>query len=133
MLAEALSIGVKFVMSNHLYIFNQEVRMQSKGGPIGLALTGDVAQVFMCWYDRELISRLELDGLVVLLYRRYVDDVNALIKRLSNQEGSTPTVEEERDIMQRVKQIAESIHNSIRVTVDCPSFHEDRKLPILDL
>ena len=44
MLAEALSIRVKFIMSNHLYVFNQELRKQLKGGSIGLALTGDVAQ-----------------------------------------------------------------------------------------
>ena len=48
MLAEALSIAVMFVMSNHLYVFNREVRKQTKGGPIGLALTGDVARIFMC-------------------------------------------------------------------------------------
>ena len=49
MLAEAITIGVEHVMSNHIYVFNGEIRMQSKGGPIGLALTGDVAQVFMAW------------------------------------------------------------------------------------
>ena len=59
MLAEALCIGVEFVMSNHLYIFNKVARKQSKGGPIGLALTGDVAQVFMCYYDRDLIKKME--------------------------------------------------------------------------
>ena len=42
MLAEALSIGVHFTMKNHLYNFNGEMRRQEKGGPIGLALTGDL-------------------------------------------------------------------------------------------
>ena len=36
-------------------------------------------------------------------------------------------------IMQEVKQIAETIHRSIQVTVDCLSYHEDKKVPILDL
>ena len=39
MLEEAISVAVLFVMSNHLDVFNREVRKQSKGGPIGLALT----------------------------------------------------------------------------------------------
>ena len=31
-----------------------------------------------------------------------------------------------------IYQIAESIHSSIQVTVECPSFNEDHKLPLLD-
>ena len=43
MLAEAITVAVKFVMKNCMYVFNGQVRRQAKGGPIGLALTGDVA------------------------------------------------------------------------------------------
>ena len=58
MLAEAITVAVEFVMRNHMYTFNGQLRRQAKGGPIGLALTGDVAQVFMCWWDREFIKNM---------------------------------------------------------------------------
>ena len=48
MLSEALAVAVCFVMRNHIYMFNGKGRQQRKGGPIGLGLTGDVAQVLMC-------------------------------------------------------------------------------------
>ena len=51
MLAEALTIAVKFTMKNHLYKFNGTARQQKEGGPIGLGLTGDIAQILMVWWD----------------------------------------------------------------------------------
>ena len=47
MLGEALAVAVRYVMKNHIYIFNGKARRQSKGGPIGLGLTGDVPLVLM--------------------------------------------------------------------------------------
>ena len=38
-----------------------------------------------------------------------------------------------RGTYKRLKEIANSIHPSIRVTIDCPSLHEDGRLPVLDL
>ena len=40
MLTEALRIVLIFIMKNHLYTFDNEIRLQSEGGPIGLQLTG---------------------------------------------------------------------------------------------
>ena len=91
MLAEALCVGVEFVMSNHLYIFNKVGQKQSKGGPIGLALTGDVAQVFMCFYDRELIKKMERLGLDLLTYRRYMNDVNFIVRKMRAIVNGTPS------------------------------------------
>lgn len=45
MLTEALKIVLLFIMKNHLYTFDNEIRLQSKGGPIGLELTGVLAQL----------------------------------------------------------------------------------------
>ena len=64
-LFETLSIGVHFTMKNHLYSFNDEMRRQEEGGPIGLALTGDVAQILMAWWDKQLIEKLEATGMKV--------------------------------------------------------------------
>ena len=73
---EALRIGLKVVMNNHTYKFNGCIRKQQKGGPIGLELTGNLAQVFMIWWDRTMITRLSDLGIVKRLCKRYVDDVN---------------------------------------------------------
>ena len=66
-------------MKNHIYMFNGEARRQSRGGPIGLGLTGDVAQVLMCWWDEELIKRLDEKGMDVKMYKRLVDDINMVL------------------------------------------------------
>ena len=133
MLAEAITVAVEFVMRNHMYTFNGQLRRQAKGGPIGLALTGDVAQVFMCWWDREFIKRMEEAGIDVILYKRLVDDINLVLKRLGvSREEMEDGPEDERN-MSIVQRIANEIHSSIDVTADYPSRNEDRKIPILDL
>ena len=47
MLAEALSIGVKISMKNHIYRFNNETRVQMDGGSIGVELTGELSEMEM--------------------------------------------------------------------------------------
>ena len=129
MIAEALSIGVHFTMKNHLYNFNGEMRRQEKGGPIGLALTGDVAQILMAWWDRQLIQKLETKEMKVLLYLRYVDDI-VMVNKNMKDDGDKPRDEANMKIVQT---IANTIHPSIEVTFDCPSLHDDQKMPVLDL
>ena len=67
------------------------------------------------------------------MYSRFVDDINTLIQRLRKIGDAPTSVPDDAAIMQEVKLIAETIHRSIQVTVDCPAYHEDRKVPILDL
>ena len=76
---------------------------------------------------------MERAGFKVILYRRYVDDINTLIRKLLTQGEAAPSIPDDAAIMQEVKQIAETIHRSIQVTVDCPAYHDDKKVPILDL
>ena len=52
MFTEAMKIALLFIMQNHLYTFDNEIKLQSEGGPIGLELTGVLAQLFMVWWDR---------------------------------------------------------------------------------
>ena len=51
MLTEALKIGMTFVMSNHVYMFDGKMHHQQLGGSIALKLTGNIAQVLMIWWD----------------------------------------------------------------------------------
>ena len=134
MLAEAITIAVCFTMKNHMYTFNGEVKRQQRGGPIGLGLTGDVAQVFMCWWDKEFIEKMREDGIDVMLYKRLVDDINMVLKKRRNPtEGDDNETTADERIMTRVQRIGNEVHSSIELTFDCPSRNPDRKMPILDL
>ena len=125
MLGKALEIGINQVMSAHVYKFNGEIRKQMNGGAIGLEMTGEIAGVFMMWWDRQLRERLVEEGMNVCLYKRYVDDINIVVKT-SNQEC-------DRNVIERIKEIGDQIHTSIKLEADYPSNHVDGKVPILDL
>ena len=65
------------------------------------------------------------------LYSRYVDDGNIAVELPEDLLNST-SKEAQEGIMERIKKIANSIHPSIRVTVDFPAKHDSNRLPILD-
>ena len=147
MFTEAIRIGLEIVMKNHVYEFDGRILHQQNGGPIGLELTGNIAQVFMLWWDRTLISRLSDLGIVARLCKRYVDDVNFATIELpvgTRYANGKLYVDEEavegdmlisgdKRTMEVVKSIGNGLHPSIQLEVDCPSNHEDGKMPILDL
>ena len=67
----------------------------------------------------------------VLLYKRYVDDINLVVKNMVRDvSGDKPRDEAN---MYMVQEVANTIHPSVEVTFDCPSKHEDLKMPVLDL
>ena len=71
-------------MKNHMYTFNGEVIQQQKGGPIGLGLTGDVAQVSLCCWDKVFIKRTGGEaGRAVLMNKRLIDDINMVLKAMN--------------------------------------------------
>ncbi|CAB4014237.1 Hypothetical predicted protein, partial [Paramuricea clavata] len=150
MLTEALKIVLLFIIKNHLYTFDNEIRLQSKGGPIGLELTGVLAQLCMVWWDRELGDRLARIGLKLWTYKCYMDNINNIMTPpklgvrfdgpVMGQDhmnciyvinyGNMDTDER---TMRLFQSVANSIHPSIEVEIDCPSQHHDGKLLILDL
>ena len=76
MLVEGLRIVIPIIMKTHIYEFDGKLKMQVKGGPIGMELTGVLAKVFMVWWDKEfnrIMSKLKINN---MLYERYVDDIN---------------------------------------------------------
>ena len=75
-----MKIALDLVLKNHVYQFNNTVRKQSDGGPIGLDLTEVIAKIFMGWWDQQLLRKLRENGLSVSLYKRYVDDINMSVK-----------------------------------------------------
>ena len=147
MMVQGLRIALSKVMHNHVYVFDGVIRRQVKGGPIGLQLTGHIAQVFMMWWDREIKARLSNLGLPPLMYKRYVDDINTVSLvpppglRYTNGIGQIDTscieedlaMEDDDRLFRLWKTVGDSIHPSIQVEVDFPSIHVERSIPILDL
>ena len=147
MLVEALRIVLKKLLKTHAYEFAEQIRVQRRGGPIGMELTGVVAQIFMVWWDRQLREKLQAVEFKLKMHERYIDDSNVVARQMAvgaryNGEVITITdqsIEEDRGIpddkrtMILFQSIAASIHPSIRITVDFPSNHPEKKVPMLDV
>ena len=61
-----------------MFEFNSLVKKQATGGAIGLELNGDVAHMYMVWYNHQLGKKMEVKEINALLYRRYMDDINMI-------------------------------------------------------
>ena len=131
MLTEAIKVVLETLMKNHIYEFKEELRKQKEGGAIGIDLTGELAKIYMTWWDKELLAKLRELEIDPILYKRYVDDIVIIVKKLL--EGAEESEEPDKITIEKIKEIGESIHRSIKLTKEVPSEHEDRKLPVLDL
>ena len=147
MMEEAMRVALTVVLKNHTYEFNQEVKRQLEGGPIGMDLTGTVAKIFMKWWDGKLIEKMKDLGYEIRLYERYTYDINAgllaveegvryrngvkviTVESLKEDEGCAA----DRRTFEFIKEVANTIHPSIQVKIDFPSKNADGKVPILDL
>ena len=129
MVVAALVSSIKYTMKNHVYTFNGKYYKQVEGGAIGVGLAGEVANVLMIWWDRRLKSLLSNSQIELKLYSRYVDDVDLATTKI----GSGTEAEKEERTMTYIQDIANSIHPSIRVTIDYPTKHANGRLPVLDL
>ena len=96
-------------------MFQGRIYRQEEGGSIGLDLTGVVADIYMSWWDGQLIVLLREEGMMAMLYRRYVDDINMMIAVELEGEINGP---KDRYVMEKVKQIADTIHPSTKTTCD---------------
>ena len=140
-----LRVALTVIMKNHVFTFDNEIRKQTKGGPIGLKLIGVLAQIFIIWWAKEFAERLEEMAIVMKTNKRYVDDmvVQATPLGMRNKDGKTYVderslaadegISKDEMTMTLIKQIRNDIHSSIQLEVDYPSNHWDGKLPIHDL
>ena len=147
MLVEAVRIVLRSLLETHTYDFAGEIRRQKEGGAIGMELTGVVAQIFMVWWDRQLTTKLEEVDICLKLHERYVDDTNLATRETpvggryeggritvtAQSIGEDDNIPSDERTMKLIQAIANSIHPSIRVTIDYPSKNEDNKVPMLDL
>ena len=131
MLIQSLKIVLQVILRNHVCKFNKRLYKQKEGGAIGVSLAGDIANLFMIWWDRELKKGLYEQKLLLKLYTRYVDDGNIAINKIKNNDNDDENPE--KVTMNKVKDIANNIHQSIKVKVDFPSNYRNNRLPVLDM
>ena len=128
MFGKALELMLITCMDNHFYQFENKVRLQQKGGPIGLKLTGEIADCLMIDWDMKLLTELKKYRLIPEVYTRFKDDIEIVIESLdkgSKLEGDKIVVDEEKKeknegkcdsktTMEIVHKIANSINPMIK-------------------
>ena len=82
----------------------------------------------MCWWDRQLIQLMNDRNLKPIIYKRYVDDINLIIEDIENKGENN-----DKEVMRRVGELANTIEANIKATYDYGSKYADGKLPMLDL
>ena len=87
MFGKALEIMLITCMNNHVYQFENKVRVQKQGGPIGLKLTGEIADCLMIDWDKKLLIELKKLKMEPEVYGRFKDDIDLVIERL--EKGSS--------------------------------------------
>ena len=112
-----------------------------------MELTGVVAQIFMVWWDREFIKKLREVDIQLKLHERYVDNTNLAGKQTTvgaRYDGERITVTNEsidedegmpndERTMRLLQSVANTIHKSIRMTIDYPSRYAEGKVSMLNV
>ena len=119
MLAKALEIGINAVMGSHVYKFSGKIKAQKQGGAIGLELTGEIAGVFMSWWDKQMKKRMSEKNVEVVMYKRYVDDINMVVevKKEAEEEEVWNLIKETRRVMAYTN-ISNSKLTTLQTTMD---------------
>ena len=149
LLGKVVELGVSILMRNHIYQFEGKSRIQREGGSIGIAATGVVARIRMMRWGRRFKEICKRNNLELEMFKVYVDDENQLWRLMEQgrrwngthmewrrewyEEDKESTESRETVMMREVLGMANSIEKDIQLTVDTPSNHRDKKLPVLDL
>jgi hypothetical protein len=81
-MAKCLEMMTMACMENHTYTFNNMIRLQKKGGAIGLKVTQALARLYMLWWDKQFLKLAKDAGAELAMYKRYVDDTNIIVEGL---------------------------------------------------
>ena len=147
MFGKALEVMLITCMDNHIYLFENKVRIQEHGGPIGLKLTGEIADCLMIDWDKQLLAKLKSLKMIPNVYTRFKDDIEIAVESLEKGsmlvedkivvDTNKKVVDENRSdtkvTMEIVQEVANTINPMIKLTVETPCNFEDGKLPVLDV
>ena len=100
---EAVGVMVAQVMKNHCFKFRGKLYRQEEGGSIGLDLTGVIAEVYMSWWDKQLVAILHEDRIFMIFYKRYVDDINLVLDEETEEGANEDAEPRDNRIMERVR------------------------------
>ena len=109
---------VEFIMGHHVYVVNDQLYIQTDGGPIGLRITGALARLVMSFFDKMFLTKMKKLNMCPYMYSRYVDDadmVTKLLKRMDwNGSKLVPVTQDsdETDVVRTariVREVADSI------------------------
>ena len=137
----------RLVMSNHFYSFDNKIRRQHKGGAIGNKLTERLGKVLMKRHAKKYLRLLEVLDIKKEMLTGYVDDTTDVLvaidpgvrlvdgklevkEELVDEDKMVP--EDERT-MKLLKEVANTVYECVQFTVDFPSAHPEKKVPVLDL
>ncbi len=98
----------------------------------------------MLWWDGKFKEKLQELGIEVLMYKRYVDDINMCTivvdlritygnRHIVIGDGCSIAEPSDTRTFQIIKSIGDEIHESVQLEFDTPSKHDDLKVPILDV
>ena len=118
--AFALGVAMRTVLKNHIFRFNDEIRKQASGGAIGVKAAGDIAALFMTWWDKTFLEKVNEVLKGMNLYLRYVDDQYIVCEAIPETAENRGQERDERT-MKKLQEIGNSIHPSIQLTIDFPS------------
>ena len=147
MWAEAIVYGVQLIMQNHVYKFDNQIKVQKDGGSIGVTLTGVLSEIKMLKWCHKFRNTCDNIGIQIDLEDRFVDDITLILeetkpglKLISGQlvhceDKFKEDIEIKADkrTMDIVQLVANQIDENIKVTYDVPSNYSDGYVPILDV
>ena len=107
-----------------------------------MALTGEVTDCYLIGWDKKFLKKLESFGINILVYKRFKDDITMVAEALEKGsklvDGKIVIDEEKRknDLskeydeisMEIILEIAESIDDIVKFSVDLPTKHENGKI-----
>lgn len=76
----ALEKLMRVSLENHMYEFNGEIRLQSRGGAMGDSETGDFGDAFLIIWARCLKLQLIRNNLTSYIMQFYKDDGNHIME-----------------------------------------------------
>merc|ERR1712105_280870 len=78
-IAKVIEVAIRETFRNHCYRFDGQLYKQTKGGAIGLRLTGIMCRLVMDRWAHNLTEALEMVGITLDMLAKYVDDVNMIL------------------------------------------------------
>ena len=110
MFCKCIESLINICMSLHDFTFNGKVYRQEKCGAIGLDLVGVVASIYMDHWHKKLIEILLEERIFPKMYKRYVDNIDLILK------VGNSSLKSEEEVMKFIQIKANTIDKNIQVT-----------------